>query len=94
VLSHDGQLTIARPLRQHAVRAARRLNDPVLLARAVTALDVPRVPFFRELMDAILKLHDQIANATLGARRDQEITEREQARLRMNPLRSREDGLP
>ena len=48
VLSHDGQLAIARSLRQHAVRAALQLNDPALLARVVTALDVPRVPFFRE----------------------------------------------
>ena len=38
------------------------------------------------LIDAILKLHDKIANAKLGAHRDQEITEQEQARLRMNPL--------
>jgi DNA-binding SARP family transcriptional activator len=48
VLSHDGQLAVAHPLRQHAVRAAMRLNDSELLARVVTSLDVPRVPFFRE----------------------------------------------
>jgi hypothetical protein len=47
-LSHDGQLAIARPLRQHAVRAALQLNDPALLARVVTTLDVPRALFFRE----------------------------------------------
>ncbi len=47
-LSHSGQLAIAGPLRRHAVRAAVRLNDPPLLARAITALDVPRVLFFRE----------------------------------------------
>jgi len=47
-MSHDGQLAMAYPLRQHAVRAALRLNDPELVARAVTALDVPRVLFFRE----------------------------------------------
>jgi hypothetical protein len=39
-------------------------------------------------MDAILKLRDKIANARLGPHRDQEITEQEQARLRMNPLHS------
>jgi len=47
-LSHDGQLAIAHSLRRHAVRAALRLNDPALLARVVTALDVPRTLFFRE----------------------------------------------
>ena len=40
------------------------------------------------LMDAIIKLREKIANARLGPHRDQEITEQEQARLRMNPLRS------
>ena len=55
-LSHDGQLAIAHPLRQHAIRAALRLNDPELLARAVTALDVPRVPFFREYGETDLQL--------------------------------------
>jgi NADH-quinone oxidoreductase subunit B len=39
------------------------------------------------LMDAILKLRDRIANAKLGADRDEEITAREQARLRLPPLR-------
>jgi hypothetical protein len=47
-LSHDGQLALAGPLRRHAVRSALALNDPPLLARAVTALDVPRTLFFRE----------------------------------------------
>jgi DNA-binding SARP family transcriptional activator len=47
-LSHDGQLALAGPLRRLAVRCALPLNDPPLLARAVTALDVPRTPFFRE----------------------------------------------
>ena len=55
-LSHDGQLAIAHPLRQHAISAALRLNDPELLARAVTALDVPRVPFFREYGETDLQL--------------------------------------
>jgi DNA-binding SARP family transcriptional activator len=47
-LAHDGQLAIARSLRLHAVRGALPLNDPALVARMVTALDVPRVLFFRE----------------------------------------------
>jgi NADH-quinone oxidoreductase subunit B len=38
------------------------------------------------LMDAILKLRDKIANTKLGAHRDQEITEQEQSRLRLDPL--------
>jgi NADH-quinone oxidoreductase subunit B len=38
------------------------------------------------LMDAILKLRDKIAAGTLGADRDQEITEQERARLRLRPL--------
>jgi NADH-quinone oxidoreductase subunit B len=38
------------------------------------------------LMDAILKLHDQIRHKKLGVRRDQQITELEQARLRQLPL--------
>ncbi len=51
------------------------------------------------LFDAILKLHDKIANARLGPHRDQEITEQEQARLRITPLRhpapvSRIPGIP
>jgi NADH-quinone oxidoreductase subunit B len=39
------------------------------------------------LMDAILKLHDKIMNMKLGPDRDQEITELEQARLNLQPLR-------
>jgi DNA-binding SARP family transcriptional activator len=55
-LSHDGQLAIAHPLRRQAIRAALRLNEPELLARAVTALDVPRVPFFHEYGETDLQL--------------------------------------
>ena len=47
-LSHAGQLPRARSWRQDAVRAALPLNDPVLLARVITAFDVPRAYFFRE----------------------------------------------
>ena len=39
------------------------------------------------LMDAIFKLHDQILNSKLGPQRDQEITELEEARLSLQPLR-------
>jgi len=38
------------------------------------------------LFDAILKLHDKIMNTKLGPDRQQEITEQEEARLRMLPL--------
>ncbi len=38
-------------------------------------------------MDAIFKLHDKIMNMKLGPDRDQQITELEQARLDMLPLR-------
>jgi NADH-quinone oxidoreductase subunit B len=38
------------------------------------------------LMDSIFKLHDKILNMKLGAHRDAEITELEQARLNMLPL--------
>jgi NADH-quinone oxidoreductase subunit B len=38
------------------------------------------------LMDAIFKLHDKIMNMKLGANRDEEITELEEARLSMLPL--------
>jgi NADH-quinone oxidoreductase subunit B len=34
------------------------------------------------LLDAIIKLHDKIENIKLGAHRDRQITELEQARLR------------
>jgi NADH-quinone oxidoreductase subunit B len=39
------------------------------------------------LLDAIFKLHDKILNMKLGADREAEITELEQARLNMLPLR-------
>jgi NADH-quinone oxidoreductase subunit B len=38
------------------------------------------------LLDAILKLHDKIQNMKLGANREEEISELEQARLRRLPL--------
>jgi DNA-binding SARP family transcriptional activator len=47
-LSHDGQLALAHSLRWHAVRAAQRHGDPELLARVVTAVDVPRALFPNE----------------------------------------------
>jgi DNA-binding SARP family transcriptional activator len=47
-LSHDGQLATAHALRWHAVRAAQRHGDPELLARVVTAIDVPRAMFLHE----------------------------------------------
>jgi DNA-binding SARP family transcriptional activator len=47
-LSHDGQLGTARALRWQAVRAARRHGDPELLARVLTAIDVPRAVFLHE----------------------------------------------
>ncbi len=37
-------------------------------------------------LDAIVKLHDKIENMKLGVRRDRQITELEQARLRRLPL--------
>jgi NADH-quinone oxidoreductase subunit B len=39
------------------------------------------------LMDAILKLHDKIMNMKLGKDRDREITELENARLGLRPVR-------
>jgi NADH-quinone oxidoreductase subunit B len=39
------------------------------------------------LMDAILKLRDRIGHEKIGVNRDREITELEQARLRLPPLR-------
>ena len=39
------------------------------------------------LMDSIFKLHDKILNMKLGPDRDEEITELEEARLNMLPLR-------
>src|SRR5487761_171619 len=38
------------------------------------------------LLDSILKLHDKIENMKLGKHRQRQITELEQARLRMRPL--------
>src|ERR1700722_6968939 len=38
------------------------------------------------LLDAILKLHDKIQNMKLGANREREVTELEQARMRRLPL--------
>jgi len=45
------------------------------------------------LLDAILKLHDKIQNMKLGANREAEITELEQARLRRLPLAVKAGGL-
>src|SRR5262249_51087713 len=41
-LAQAGQLTRARSYRRDAIRAALPLDDPVLLARVITAFDVPR----------------------------------------------------
>jgi NADH-quinone oxidoreductase subunit B len=38
------------------------------------------------LIDAIVKLHDKIQNMKLGANRDRQVTELEEARLRRLPL--------
>jgi NADH-quinone oxidoreductase subunit B len=38
------------------------------------------------LLDSIIKLHDKIMNTKLGANRDRQITELEEARLAMPPL--------
>jgi NADH-quinone oxidoreductase subunit B len=38
------------------------------------------------LMDSIFKLHDKIMNMKLGADRQDEITELEEARLKLLPL--------
>jgi NADH-quinone oxidoreductase subunit B len=38
------------------------------------------------LLDAIFKLHDKIMNMKLGADREREIAEQEEARLKMLPL--------
>ena len=47
-LALAGQLPQARSYRRDAVRAALPLGDPALLARVITAFDVPRVWFSRE----------------------------------------------
>jgi len=44
------------------------------------------------LMDAILKLRDQIRHTKLGANRDRQITELEDAALRRQPLRHPRDA--
>jgi NADH-quinone oxidoreductase subunit B len=44
------------------------------------------------LLDAILKLHDKIQNMKLGANREAEIDELEQARLRRLPLAVKVSG--
>jgi NADH-quinone oxidoreductase subunit B len=44
------------------------------------------------LLDSIVKLHDKIQNMKLGADREKEITELEQARLRRLPLTVRAGG--
>jgi hypothetical protein len=48
VLSYSGQVDRARSLRKDAVRAAVPLDDPALLARVITAFDVPRPVMFAE----------------------------------------------
>ena len=47
-LAQAGQLPRARSYRRDAIRAALPLDDPDLLARVITAFDVPRAWFFRE----------------------------------------------
>jgi DNA-binding SARP family transcriptional activator len=47
-LAHTGQVARARSLRKEAVRAALPLGDPALVARVVTAFDVPRGWFSHE----------------------------------------------
>ena len=47
-LAHTGQLARARSYRHDAVRAAQPLDDPVLLARVITAFDVPRLWYSHE----------------------------------------------
>jgi len=39
------------------------------------------------LLDSILKLHDKIMNTKLGKNRDHQITELENARLGLTPMR-------
>ncbi len=46
------------------------------------------------LLDAILKLHDKIENVKLGANRDRQITELEQARLAGSPETPGDRGRP
>jgi DNA-binding SARP family transcriptional activator len=55
-LSHDGQLAVAHSLRWQAVGAAQRHGDPELLARVLTAIDVPRALFLHEDGETAQKL--------------------------------------
>ncbi|MGH3214199.1 MAG: hypothetical protein ACRDL9_06445, partial [Trebonia sp.] len=59
--------------------SARRASPPGLPAAS-------RPPRPEMLMDSIFKLHDKIMNMKLGADRDEEITELEEARLKLLPL--------
>jgi DNA-binding SARP family transcriptional activator len=47
-LAHTGQLARARSYRQNTVRAALPLGDACLLARVITAFDVPRIWYSHE----------------------------------------------
>ena len=47
-LAHAAQLARARSYRHDAVRVALPLDDPILLARVITAFDVPRIWFSHE----------------------------------------------
>ena len=47
-LAHTGQLTRARSHHRDAIRAALPLDDPVLLARVITAFDVPGILYSHE----------------------------------------------
>jgi NADH-quinone oxidoreductase subunit B len=46
------------------------------------------------LLDAILKLHDKIINTKLGKNRERQITDQEQAKLRIRPrhMTAHEEG--
>jgi NADH-quinone oxidoreductase subunit B len=46
------------------------------------------------LLDAIVKLHDKIQNMKLGANRERQVTELEDARLRRLPLAAGSSVLP
>jgi DNA-binding SARP family transcriptional activator len=68
-LAHIGQLTRARSHHRDAIRAALPLDDPVLLARVITAFDVP----------AVLHSHEY------GATDDELVTTVEQTLARLPP---------
>ena len=68
-LAHTGQLTRARSHHRGAIRAALPLDDPVLLARVITAFDVP----------AVLHSHEY------GATDDELVTTVEQTLVRLPP---------